>query len=158
MANCDHMSERVHWAYACIRIAMRWVTLRKPLLVLLQPARTMQCSLYYLYTSFHVAKAMWLLTIHDSFRLPLVLRLVPISGITCVQPTIFPMLKTYKLTADIAFLTCTNFETGFKLPEFSGIVVSARAIQYSTKAPSSFRSLILKSRCSCHGRWRFSAP
>jgi hypothetical protein len=35
------------------------------------------------------------------------------------------------------FLTCTIFKTGVKLPEFSGIVVSARANQYSTKAPSS---------------------
>jgi len=54
----------------------------------------------------------------------------------------FPTLKTCKATAAGAFLTGTNFETGSKFPEFSGIVVSARANQYSTKAPSSFWSLI----------------
>jgi len=52
----------------------------------------------------------------------------------------------------------TNFETGSKLHEFSGIVVGARADQYSTKAPSSFWRLILNSDCSCHGSRPFSAP
>jgi hypothetical protein len=81
-----------------------------------------------------------------------------ISGIMCTQPTMFPILTTYKATAPSDFLTCADFETGSKLPEFSGIVVNARANQYSTKAPSLFRSLILNSHCSCH-RWRpFSAP
>ena len=56
------------------------------------------------------------------------------------------------------FLTCTNFETGSKLPEFSGIVVSARAFMFSMKAPSSFWSLFLNRCCSCHGRRPFSAP
>jgi len=37
--------------------------------------------------------------------------------------------ENLKATATAAFLTCTNFETGSKLPEFSGIVVSARAKQ-----------------------------
>ena len=45
MANCDHMSEWVHWVRACIGIAMQWVTLRKPLLASLQPAHTMEFSL-----------------------------------------------------------------------------------------------------------------
>jgi len=101
---------------------------------------------------------MWLLTIHCSFRLSPVLLLVAIPGIMCAQPTIFPTLKTGKATAAGTFLTCTNFETGSKLPDFSGIVVSARANQYSTKAPSSFLSLILNCRCSCHRRRPFSAP
>jgi len=43
----------------------------------------------------------------------------------------FPKLKARKATVAGAFLTCTNSETGSKLPEFSGIVVSARANQYS---------------------------
>jgi len=55
------------------------------------------------------------------------------------------------------FLIWTHFETESKVPEFSGIVVSARAYQYSTKAPSSFRRLILNSHCSCHGRRPLSA-
>ena len=46
VANCDHMSEWVHWVRACIGIAMRWVTLRKSLLTFLLPARKMQFSLY----------------------------------------------------------------------------------------------------------------
>jgi hypothetical protein len=36
--------------------------------------------------------------------------------------------------------------------------VSARANQYSTKAPCMIRSVILNSRGSCHGRCPFSAP
>jgi len=67
-------------------------------------------------------------------------------------------LKTCKATAAGAFLTCTKFETRSKSPEFSGIVVRARVNQYSTKAQSSFWSLMLNSRCSCHGRCPFSAP
>jgi len=102
----------------------------------------MQFSLYSLYTSFQVARSMWLLTIHRSFRPSPVLVLAAISGIMCAHPTMFPTLKTCKATAAGAFLTCTNFETGSKFPEFSGIVVSAMTNQYSTKAPSSFRSLI----------------
>jgi len=100
---------------------------------------------------------MWLLTIHRSFRLSPVLLLVAISSITCAQPTMFPTLKICQATAACVFLTCTNFETESKLPEFSGIVVSARANQYSMKAPSSFWSLILNIRCSCHGRRPCSA-
>jgi hypothetical protein len=37
-------------------------------------------------------------------------------------------------------------------------VVSAWANQYSTKAPSMFRSLILNTCCSCHWRRQFSPP
>jgi len=66
--------------------------------------------------------------------------------------------ENLEATVASAFLTSTNFETGSKLPEFSGIVVSSRATQYSTKAPSSFTSLILNSRCSCHWRRPFSTP
>jgi len=47
---------------------------------------------------------------------------------------------------------------GIKVSEFSGIAVSARADQYSMKAPSSFRCLILNSLCSCHRRSPLSAP
>jgi hypothetical protein len=57
-----------------------------------------------------------------------------------------------------SFITCTNFETGSKLSEFSAIVVSVWPNQYSTKAPSSFKSLILNCCYSCHGRRPFSAP
>jgi len=35
VANCDHMSEWVHWVHAFIEIAMQLVTLRKSLLTLL---------------------------------------------------------------------------------------------------------------------------
>jgi len=157
-ANCDHTSEWVHWVHACIWIAIRWVTLRKSLLAFLLPVRKMQFSLYELYTSFQVARCMWLLTIHRSFRPSPVFVLEAISGITCAQPMMFPTLITYKATAAGAFLTCTNFETGSKLPEFSDIVVSARANEYSTKAPSLFWSLILNNHCSCHRRRPFSAP
>jgi len=131
--------------------------LRKPLLVFLPPARKMQFSLYLEYTSFHLARCMWLLTIHRSFGPSPVLLLIAISGIISVQPKIFPTLKTCIATAAGAILTCTNFETGSKLPEFPGIVVSARAILYSMKAPSSFKSLILNSCYSCHRRRPFSA-
>jgi len=134
------------------------VTLRNSLLAFLLPARKMQFSLYELYTSFPVARSMWLLTIHHSFRPSLVVLLVAISRMTCAQPTIFPTVKTCKATAAGAVLTCTNFGTGSKLPEFSGIVVSARANQYSTKAASLFRSVILNSRCSCRGRRPFRVP
>jgi len=81
-ANCDHTSEWIHWVHACIWIAMRWVTLRKSLLTFLLPVRKMQFSLYSLYTSFQVARSMWLLTIHHSFRPSPVLLLVAISGIS----------------------------------------------------------------------------
>jgi hypothetical protein len=84
--------------------------------------------------------------------------LVAISGNPWVELTTFPRLKTCKATAVGAFLTCTKFETGSKFPEFSGVRVSARANQYSAKAPSSYRSLILNSCCSYHRRHPFSAP
>jgi len=95
---------------------------------------------------------MWLLTIHRSFRLSPVWQPACISGIKCAQPTMLPTLKTCEAIGTSAIFSCTNFETGFELPEISGIVVSARATQYSTNAPSSFRRLILNSHCSCHGR------
>jgi hypothetical protein len=68
-----------------------------------------------------------------------------------------PTLKTCKTTAASAILTCTNLETRSKLPEFSGIVVSARVNQYWINAPSLFRSLILNRHCSCDWRQLFSA-
>ena len=95
---------------------------------------------------------MWLLTIHCSFRLSPVLLLGDISGIPCLQLTMFPTLNTCKTMAAGAFPTCTNLETGSKLPEFSGIAASARANQYRMKVPSWFRRLILNNHCSCHGR------
>jgi len=116
-----------------------------------------QFSLYYAYTLFQVPRSMWLLTIHRLSHRSSLLLLVALSGIICMQQTMFPMLKTCKSTVSGAFLTCTNFTTGFTLPEFSLIVVSARANQYSTKAPSSLQSLILNSRCSCHGTRPFRA-
>jgi len=99
---------------------------------------------------------MWLLTIHRLFLLSPVFLLEAIPGINCAQPTMFPMLKTWKAMAAGAFLTCTNFEMGSKLHEFSCIVVSCRANLNSTKAPSSFSSVILNSHFSCHGRLPFS--
>jgi hypothetical protein len=134
------------------------VTPRKSLLAFLLPAANMQLSLYLLYTSFQVARSMWLLTIHCSFCPSPVLLLIGISGIMCTQPTMYPMLKTSKATAAGAFFTDSNFETGSKLPEFSSIVASARANQYSMKAQSSFWSMILNTRCSCHRRRPFSVP
>jgi len=101
---------------------------------------------------------MWQLTIFRSFLLSPVWPLVAISGITCVQPRMFPTLKACTATATGDFLTCNMCVTGSKLPEFSGILVSARGIQYSAKAPSSFRSLILNCRWSGDGRRLFSSP
>jgi len=150
------MSEWVYWVRACIRIAMRWVTLWKSLLTFLPLARKMHFPPYYVYTSFQVARSMWQFTIHHSFHPSPVFLLVAISGSMCAQLTMFPMLKTCKATAAGAFLTIFNTES--KLPEFSGLVVSARAHQYTTKAPSSFRSLILNSRCSSYGRRPFGVP
>jgi len=75
-----------------------------------------------------------------------------------MQPTMCPTLKICKTTAAGAFLTGTDFETGSKLHEFSGIVMRARADQYPMKAPSSFRSLILDRRHRCHGSLPISAP
>jgi hypothetical protein len=144
-------------AIHCIGITMRWVLLPKPLLTTPPAAGKMQFSPHQVYASFHVARAMSLLKIHPSFHPSLVLLLVAFSGITSAQPMMFPTLKTCKTTAAGAFLSCASFETGSKLPEFSGIMVSARAGQYSTKPPSCFRSLILNSRCSSQGRQVFSA-
>jgi hypothetical protein len=144
-------------AIHCIGITMRWVMLPKPVLTTPLAARKMQFSPYLLYASFHVTRAMSLLTIHPSFHPSLVLLLEAFSGITSAQPMMFPTLKTCKATAAGAFLSCTCFEMGSKLLEFSGIIVSARAGQYSTKPPSSFRSLILNSHCSSQGRRAFSA-
>jgi hypothetical protein len=127
VANCDHTSEWVDWVYACIRIAMRWVTLRKSFLVFLLPLHTMQFSLYKIYKSFQVARSMWLLTIRHSFHLSPVLLPEAISGIMCAQPTMFPMLKNCSETTAGHFLICTNFETDSKFPKSSGIVVSAKA-------------------------------
>ena len=56
-----------------------------------------------------------------------VLLVVAICGSTCMQPSMLPTLKTCKPMAASAFLTCTNLEIGSKLPELSGIAVSARA-------------------------------
>jgi hypothetical protein len=49
VANCDFMSEWVHWVRACIGIAMQWVTLRKSRLAFHLPAHKMKFSLYQLY-------------------------------------------------------------------------------------------------------------
>jgi hypothetical protein len=136
---CHHLwpyIRMVHWIRASIMIAMQWVMLRKTLLAFLLPARKMQFSFYISYTSFELAISMWLLTIHCLFRPSPVLPLVAISGIRCAQPTMFPKLQICKEIAPTDFLSCTNFKTGSKLPQFSRIVVSARARQYSTKAPS----------------------
>ena len=47
-ANCDYLSEWVHWVQACIGIAMRRGTLQKSLLTFLLPMRNIQIPLYYL--------------------------------------------------------------------------------------------------------------
>jgi hypothetical protein len=130
----------------------------KSLLAFLLPVRKMTFSLYKLYTLFQVGRSMWLLTIHCSFRLSPVLLTVAIPGITCAQQTMCPTQRTYKAPAVGDFLTGTNFKTGSKLPVFSGIVESARANQYSTKAPSSLWSLILNCRCNCNRRRPFRLP
>jgi hypothetical protein len=158
VANCDYLSEWAHWVHSCIVIPMQWLMLWISQLAFLLPVCKMEFSLYKLYTSFQVTRSMWLLTIHRSFCPSHVLLLVAIYRITCAQPTIFPKLKTCKAKAASGILTCTNFETGSKLSEFSGIVVSAWANQYSTKAPSLFWGLILNSPCSCNWRRQFSAP
>jgi hypothetical protein len=137
---------------------MRLVALRISLLAFHLHVRNMQFSLDYIYTSFQVTQSMWLLTIHRSLLLSPVFLLVAISEITYTQPIIIPTLETCKATAAGAFLNCTNFETGSRLPQLSRIVVIARANQYWTKAPSSFWSWILNSHCSSHGRRPFSTP
>ena len=134
------------------------MTLQKSLLAFLLPAPKMQLSLYQLYTSFQFTRSRWLLTIHRLFRPSPILLLVAVSGTPCTQPTIFPKLNTCQVTDASAFLNCTNFKTGSKLPDFSGIVVSASASQYPTKALSLFRSLILNGRCSYQGRRPVSVP
>jgi hypothetical protein len=152
VANCDHTSVWVHIVHSCIIIAMQWVALRKSLLTFLLPAHTLQFSLHSVYKSFQVARSMWLLTIHPSLLLSVVILRLAISEMPCAQPTVVHTLKTYKATAAGAFLSCTNCKMGSKLPEFSGIGVSTRANQYLMKAPFSFRRLVLNSHCSCHRR------
>jgi len=44
-ANCDHMSQRVHWVHACIGIATGWVALRNISLAFLPPVCKIQFSL-----------------------------------------------------------------------------------------------------------------
>jgi len=101
---------------------------------------------------------MWLLPIHRSLHPSPVLLLVAIAGIMCVQRTMFRTLIPFKALAAGGFFTCINFKTASKLPKFLGIVGTARAKHYSTKAPSRFRSLILNSRCTSLGRCPFSVP
>jgi len=113
------LTEWVNWAHACIGIAMRWVTLRNSLLEFLLHSRKIQFSLDKIYVSFQVSRSMWQLIIHHSFHLSAVLVEVGLSGMTCAQPTIFPMLKTCNATATGAFLTCTSVVTGSQIPEFS---------------------------------------
>jgi hypothetical protein len=158
MAKCEQMSEWIHWVLACIGIAVGWVTMGKSLLAFLRLSRKVQFSLYELYTSFQAARSMWLLTSHRSFHLSHVLLLVAISGITCAQPTMFFTLNTCKGMAAGSSLPCPTFDTGIKLIKIFGIVVSARANQYSTKTPSSFWSFIFNSCCRCHRRLPFIAP
>jgi hypothetical protein len=144
--------------YQLYGIARQSVMLQTSLLAFRLPVRNRQVSHYQLYTSFEAARSWWQLTIHRWFHLSAVLLLVAISGMMCVQLTMFHVLKICKVTVTGAFLTCTKFKMGYKFPKFSGIMLNARANQYSTKAPSLFRSLILNSRCSCHGRHPFSVP
>jgi hypothetical protein len=61
-------------------------------------------------------------------------------------------IESLQATAARACLGRTNVETGSKLPEFSDVVMCMWATQYSKKAPSSFRRLILNSHCCCHRR------
>ena len=75
----------------------------------------------------------------------------------CAQPMMFPTPNTCNAPAPGAFRTCTKFEKEFMLPEFSGVVVSARANHYTMKVPSSFWSSILNGCCSYHGTSPFNA-
>ena len=156
VANCDQMSEWVHWVHYCIGIAMRWVTLGTSLLRSLLPARKIQFSYHWFSTSFQVARYMWQFKIYCWFLPFALLLLVAISGITSAHATMFPMLQTWNATAASAVPTYTKFETGYKLPEFSCIVVSCRSNQFLTRAQSFFKSLILNRCCSCNGRCPFS--
>jgi len=67
----------------------------------------------------------------------------------CAADYVWPA-ENLKSNCCQCYLTGTNFETKSKLPKVSGIVVSTQATQYSTQAPSSFRSFILNSHCSFH--------
>jgi len=129
MAICDNTLEWVHWVRTAIGNALRCVTLRKSLLTFLLPVRKVQFSLYFVYPSFQVTRSMWLLTIHRTLRSSPVWLQVAISVITCAQPKMFSTLNTCTAMAAGAFLTCTYFEMGSKVPKFWGIVVSARANQ-----------------------------
>jgi hypothetical protein len=126
VANCDHRSECVHWVCTFIGIEMRWVTQWKSLFWFVLPACEMQFSLSSLYTSCQGARSICQLTILCWIPQSPDSLLVAISGITCMWLTMFPTLKTYIWTVAGLCLTCTNFEMGYKLPEFSGIVASAR--------------------------------
>jgi len=152
VANCDHMLEWINGVPACIGITMQLVTLWKPHLVFVLPVSKLHFALYLLSRSLEVTRSMWLLTIHHLFHLSAVWTVVAISGITCVLLMMFLLLKTCKVIAAGTFLTFTQFETESKWPEFRGIVVNAWSNQYSTKASFSFRSLIVSSCCSSHGR------
>ena len=126
MANGDHTLEWGYWVDACIGITKQWVMLWKSLLALLLPVRNKHFPVCKFYISFEVTRAEWLLSIHCSFGQSPVVLLVAISGIPCVPLTMFPTLISGKSTAARAFLTFTYVEMGSKLPEFSGILVSAR--------------------------------
>jgi len=140
LANCDHMLELVHWVNSWIGIALWWVMLRQSLLMFLLLVPKMQFSVDQLYTSFQVTRSVWRLTIHRSFCPSPVSQQAAISGKRCTPSKLFPTLATCKTIAASAFFTCTNFKTGSKLPELSGIVLCTRPIQYPMKAPSSFGS------------------
>jgi len=89
----------------------------------------------------------------------LILSISFVTSSCCHWNYVYPTQQTCKATAVGAFLPCTKFQTGSMLPEFSGMLVIARANQYPRIAPSSlFWSMILNNCCSSHGRCPFSMP
>jgi hypothetical protein len=157
-ANCEHTLESIHWVHACICIAMRWVTLRK-----ISPRVHSTCAQNAILSllTVHIIPSRQIYVPVDNPSLILsVSYLTTSSGLwNYVHPASnVSHNEKRKAMAAGAFLTGTNFPTGSTFHRFSGIVVSARANQYSTTAPSSFWRSTLNSCCSCHRRRPFCAP
>jgi len=107
------------------------VMLEKSLLAFLLPARKMQTLSFQI---IHIIPSHQIYVAIDNPSL--------VPSVSCLTTSSYhwnyvraadevSQVKTCNATAAGAFLTSTNFEMGSKLPAFSGIVMSARANQYS---------------------------
>jgi hypothetical protein len=100
----------------------------------------MEISLYQLYTSFQVARSMWLLKIHRLFLPSLVKLLVAISGSTCAQPTMFPTLETCKATAAGAFSLLQLSRRDPSYPSFQVVWLAPGLISTQRKLHPCYRA------------------